>query len=229
MDAAVLTSGRRRGDTGSDTGAGTLERGNAGGSRKMTVRPRTARPANPLVNILKSLGYTGLLWALCFVALPAAIYGFEELSGLPALRFDPGSLRFAAVALFTGGALVGFWSGYLLVTLGEGTPMPLEAPRRLVIAGPYRWIRNPMAIMGILQGIAVGVFLGSILVIVYALIGAGIWHWVLRPWEEQDLRERFGEAYERYRQAVPCWRPRWTPYREEYPGGPRRKAGRRVY
>jgi protein-S-isoprenylcysteine O-methyltransferase Ste14 len=36
----------------------------------------------------------------------------------------------------------------------------------LVIAGPYRYVRNPMAVAGILQGIAVGWYLGSVSVII---------------------------------------------------------------
>jgi protein-S-isoprenylcysteine O-methyltransferase Ste14 len=45
------------------------------------------------------------------------------------------------------------------------------------------------------------------------LAGAAVWQLVLRPVEERDLALRFGAAYERYRRAVGCWRPRLTPYR----------------
>jgi protein-S-isoprenylcysteine O-methyltransferase Ste14 len=65
-----------------------------------------------------------------------------------------------------------------------------------------------MAVAGILQGIAVGVWLGSLGVLGYALAGAVLWHLVARPAEERDLLRRFGPAYEQYRAAVPLWWPR---------------------
>jgi protein-S-isoprenylcysteine O-methyltransferase Ste14 len=69
-----------------------------------------------------------------------------------------------------------------------------------------------MAISGVGQGLAVGLFLGSPLVLIYALIGAFIWQLIFRPLEEDDLLEHFGTDYESYRQNVRCWIPRLTPY-----------------
>jgi protein-S-isoprenylcysteine O-methyltransferase Ste14 len=48
-------------------------------------------------------------------------------------------------------------------------------PNRLVVAGPYRWVRNPMALASIAQGVAVGLILSSWLVVVYAVAGALLW------------------------------------------------------
>ena len=78
---------------------------------------------------------------------------------------------------------------------------------RLVIAGPYRRVRNPMAVAGVAQGVAVGLLGTSWLVIVYALAGGVLWHLLVRPLEEQDLASRFGADYQRYRSTVRCWVP----------------------
>lgn len=81
-------------------------------------------------------------------------------------------------------------------------------PNRLVIAGPYRSVRNPMALAGIAQGVAVGLLLTSWMVVVYALAGSIVWNCVVRPLEEADLDHRFGDDFRRYAAGVRCWVPR---------------------
>lgn len=98
---------------------------------------------------------------------------------------------------------------------GRGTPLPLQTARKLVVHGPYRFVRNPMAVAGIAQGLAVGMFLANWLVISYALLGAVSWHLLCRPAEERDLLQRFGEPYRAYRGAVPLWWPRMRPFAKE--------------
>ncbi|MCB1022749.1 MAG: isoprenylcysteine carboxylmethyltransferase family protein, partial [Acidobacteria bacterium] len=71
-----------------------------------------------------------------------------------------------------------------------------------------------MAFSGIGQGIAVALFLGSPLVLIYALMGSAIWQLVFRPLEEIDLRKRFGSDYEEYTAKVRCWIPNFKPYKK---------------
>lgn len=94
-----------------------------------------------------------------------------------------------------------------MATLGRGTPLPTATAPFLVIAGPYRYVRNPMALAGITQGLAVGWWMGSFSVIVYALVGAVAWHTLVRPHEERDLLKRFGAAYRDYQRRVLLWIP----------------------
>ena len=89
--------------------------------------------------------------------------------------------------------------------------LPLDTARELVVAGPYRHVRNPMAIGGLSQGIGVAVWLGAPAVLAYVAVGMAIWKWIARPWEERDLEERFGD---RYRAAAPCWPPGLAPYND---------------
>jgi protein-S-isoprenylcysteine O-methyltransferase Ste14 len=103
----------------------------------------------------------------------------------------------------------------LMAVRGGGTPMPTDCPRELVLVGPYRHIRNPMAVAGLTQGVAVGLMLGSPAVILYAVVGGPVWHLFVRPWEEADLERRFGDPYRRYRAAVCCWLPRFNGYRTD--------------
>jgi protein-S-isoprenylcysteine O-methyltransferase Ste14 len=116
-------------------------------------------------------------------------------------------------------------------TFGRGTPLPSAMASDLVVRGPYRFVRNPMAVAGIVQGAAVGLMLSSWLVVVYAVCGSLVWNYAIRPHEERDLEQRFGEEFRRYRAAVRCWCPRFVPVAatvapgEPAPGPPVRSSG----
>lgn len=102
-----------------------------------------------------------------------------------------------------------------MASAGNGTPLPLDSPRSLVVTGPYAYVRNPMVIAGLGQGIAVGLWLGSTLVLTYVLIGAWIWQFLARPLEDEDLRRNFGAVYLTYQHHVRCWQPRLNSYERQ--------------
>jgi len=162
--------------------------------------------------VLKTLLQTVVFWGFFLVLLPALVYRIETELGGDVLRFASTGSRAAGIAIFVVAGAIGLWSGGIMAVRGEGTPVPIDCPRRLVVAGPYRYVRNPMAISGIAQGVGVGLMLGSPAVIAYALAGAPVWNWLVRPFEERDLEQRFGAEFRAYRAAVRCWLPRTSPY-----------------
>jgi protein-S-isoprenylcysteine O-methyltransferase Ste14 len=93
----------------------------------------------------------------------------------------------------------------LFIEYGEGTPAPFDPPRKLVIRGPYIYMRNPMmvAVCLVLSGEA----------LLFASVPLGLWFLfffglclILIPlWEEPDLEKRFGGSYREYKQKVPRW------------------------
>lgn len=92
-------------------------------------------------------------------------------------------------------------------TIGKGTPLPFDCAQKLVIKGPYKYVRNPMAVAGIGQALSIGLYFGSFLILIYALSGAVLWHVLVKPSEEKDLQNRFGNEYLVYKQKVKCWIP----------------------
>lgn len=170
---------------------------------------RLARPAAPLAHLGRTGGQIVVFWGLFLAVIPAVIVFAEARWGLgvdvpPGVRVAGGVLLLAASAL-------GIWAAVTMSTRGDGTPLPAAMPRRLVIAGPYRFVRNPMAVAGITQGVAVGLLAGSWLVVLYALCGSLVWNYLVRPLEEADLEARFGEEFVAYREQVSCWVPRRRP------------------
>ncbi|MBW3629294.1 MAG: hypothetical protein KY464_08355, partial [Gemmatimonadetes bacterium] len=172
---------------------------------------RPAAPGSAGRNVARTLAQCAVVWGVTLVLLPALLLIVDRHFHLPRLA-SPGQLGIAA-ALFVAFSALNLWTGLTLATRGEGTPLPLEAPRHLVISGPYAWVRNPMAVAGLGQGMAVALAFGSWLLMAYVVAGGLLWNFGLRPPEERDLLARFGAEYEQYRRTIRCWIPALRPYR----------------
>ena len=174
---------------------------------------RKAKPTRTGWILTKTAIQIIVVWSLILFIIPSFIVRLEDKLGVPHITF-PFQKPLAAI-LFVLISLVGISGAYTMSRVGKGTPLPLDSARNLVIKGIYAYVRNPMAISGIGQGLAVALFLGSSLVLIYALMGGLIWQLVFRPLEEDDLLQNFGEDYENYRREVRCWTPRINPYQPE--------------
>tara|TARA_B100000809_G_scaffold210846_1_gene214307 strand:+ start:26 stop:886 length:861 start_codon:yes stop_codon:yes gene_type:complete len=164
---------------------------------------RTSQSKSFATNALKTLIQVVCIWILALVLIPYVLLDSFNALALP----EPGFTMLAGIALLSGFSLLGLTSSFFMVRDGDGTPLPLDQTNRLVVSGPYRFVRNPMAIAGIGQGLAIALFFQSIPVLVYSLLGAFVWHLVVRPLEERDMVNRFGDSYSAYRKRVSCWIP----------------------
>lgn len=158
-------------------------------------------------HLRRSLTQLVVFWTAFFAALPAALGAFERRLHLDWPVLGGGAADLPAIATFGAASALGLWSCVTMAVKGSGTPLPAETARDLVVAGPYRLVRNPMAVAGVLQTAAVGIWSGSWMVVAAALLGGLAWHVLIRPAEEADLAARFGAPYERYRADVRCWIP----------------------
>lgn len=177
---------------------------------------RPAERAPTIWLVLKTVAHLAVLWGICLYLLPRAIVGWQRDADLHAFFFEP-QHAIALVIMATASA-ISFWSALLLAVRGHGTPSRLDAPRRLVLTGPYAWVRNPMVVAGLVQGTAVSLYTGSVLILVLVLIAGVFWHILRRRVEEKDLQRAFGRKYELYSRSVRCWVPRrqrWAPAEPE--------------
>lgn len=120
----------------------------------------------------------------------------------------PGPAAWPAVVLIAVGAALYFSCLRLFATVGGGTPGPWDAPRRLVVAGPYRWVRNPIYIAALLVVVGEAGLFNSIPLLEYAGAMAIAVHLFVIAYEEPTLSRAFGEGYAQYRRTVPRWIPR---------------------
>ncbi len=96
---------------------------------------------------------------------------------------------------------------------GLGTPAPVMPPKRLVVTGFYRYVRNPIyvAVTALIAG--QGLLFGSVTGLEYgAIVWARFFLFVV-AYEEPALGEQFADEYKRYRANVRRWLPRITPWR----------------
>lgn len=171
---------------------------------------RVARPAGAVRNVVKTLGQIVVVWGFALGFLPWVAVTVEDAVGFP--RWGWSGRIVLGVVVFAAGSAVGLWSAWVMATVGRGTPVPFDAARELVVVGPYRIVRNPMAVSAIIQTFGVALLDGSAATALLAVGGGVVWHTVIRPPEERFLAARFDLPYDDYRAAVRCWVPRLTPY-----------------
>ncbi len=94
----------------------------------------------------------------------------------------------------------------------RGTPAPVAPTERLVVNGPFRYVRNPMYVAVVAVILGQSLWWGSVWVLGYALLMWVVFAGFVRVYEEPTLRAQFGSDYEIYRVEVRAWVPRLSPY-----------------
>jgi protein-S-isoprenylcysteine O-methyltransferase Ste14 len=172
---------------------------------------RRAAPGRAARHVAATLGQIVVFWSFFLFVVPSAIVFVERQLRWPSFAFT--RQRLLAAFLFVAFCSLGLASGVTMAGRGAGTPLPFVATNRLVITGPYSYLRNPMVVAGLGQGLAVALWSGSWAVLAYVLVGGLIWEYLVRPAEERDLRHAFGDEFETYSQHVRCWIPRTSAFR----------------
>lgn len=172
---------------------------------------READGRSPWRQLRRSLGQLVVFWSAFFVAVPIAFSWGEHRLHVHCPALDAPAVGIVGAAAWCGAAVIGLWACATMALVGHGTPLPSATAPRLVIAGPYRLVRNPMAVAGAIQTSGAGLWFGSWTVVAIAVAGAVAWNELIRPAEEGDLRARFGPSFDAYCGAVRCWIPRLRP------------------
>jgi protein-S-isoprenylcysteine O-methyltransferase Ste14 len=171
----------------------------------LSFREADGRP--PKVQLRRSLTQLVVFWSAFFIVIPLVLSAVEDRLLLQWDALDASAWPLVGAATWLVAGAIGLWSCFTMALIGHGTPLPAATAPKLVVAGPYRWVRNPMAVAGAFQTIGTGLWFGSWTVIVIAVAGAVVWNELIRPTEEADLLARFGLPYDAYRRAVRCWIP----------------------
>lgn len=158
-----------------------------------------------MIVLFRALTYATLFIGLLLVFVPDRI-----LAPAGIVRPDHmGVVQIVAMLILVAGAALAIASVLTFALIGKGTPAPFDPPRRLVIAGPYRWVRNPMYIGAGLVLLGAAMFYGSIGLVLYAIAFWSAAHLFVLFYEEPVLRKKFGADYESYLTTRRRWMPRW--------------------
>lgn len=154
--------------------------------------------------LVRAVTYATLFIGLVLVFLPARMLAW---SGIAAPRVL-GPAQAVGMALAALGGALALWCILAFAVIGRGTPAPFDPPRRLVVRGPYRFVRNPMYLGAATALLGAAIVYGSVALASYAGAFLLLMHAFVIGYEEPTLRATFGSDYDRYCAEVRRWRPR---------------------
>lgn len=155
--------------------------------------------------LARAVTYATLFIGLVLIFVPSRVLSSSGILRPTAI----GAWQIAGILLGTAGATLALSCIAAFVFLGRGTPAPFDPPRRLVIRGPYRFVRNPMYIGAGLAVAGAAAFYQSIALLGYVGVLLLVTHLFVVAYEEPTLRQNFGEDYLAYCARTGRWWPRW--------------------
>ena len=149
---------------------------------------------------LKTALFTVVLPGTFAVLLPILLAGNQAAAS--------GATLGLALSLFALGIVMYLRSAWDFAVFGSGTPAPIDAPKRLVTQGFYRYTRNPMYVAALTVVVGWATLFGAVILVAYAALLFVIFSLFIRLYEEPRLAREFGSDYAAYVSQVGRWLPR---------------------
>ena len=120
----------------------------------------------------------------------------------------PQRLVIVAWPLLSFGIFLILWALIVLIRFSGSSGAPGDPTKKLVRAGPYAWIRNPIYAGDELIILGLAFLTQSPTMLVYAILFMLGIDFFVRVYEEPYTERRLGETYIQYKTKVPRWIPR---------------------
>ena len=169
----------------------------------------TAREELVMVRAFLQAGCWG---GLVLLLIPAILLEYRGESVFVYFEWPIWKMVALPVALM-GPVLLGLSGVYEFAAKGCGTPIPFDPPRVLVTTGIYAYLANALQVSTLLMFLVLAAFYQSLLLILPAASVVIFSEGFVRWHHGMDIVLRFGSDWTRYRQHVPNWIPRTSPYR----------------
>ncbi|HKS43233.1 MAG TPA: isoprenylcysteine carboxylmethyltransferase family protein, partial [Blastocatellia bacterium] len=146
--------------------------------------------------LLKTIIFTIIVPGTVLVWMPYLLLTSNSVSSPP----DTFGLRYLGGIPILLGATIILWCAWDFTFAGKGTPAPIDPPKRLVVRGLYRHVRNPMyvGVLSVITGEAL--LFQSLALIEYAAVAFVCVYLFVIFYEEPTLSRKFGESYKNYRE-----------------------------
>lgn len=177
--------------------------------RPLDSEPFCSRTSDPawrvaMFILVRAVTYATLFIGALLVFLPARILGYSGIVRPTTL----GPLELAGISVGLAGALLAVGCILTFALVGKGTPAPFDPPQRLVVNGPYRYVRNPMYLGAAFALGGAALVYRSVGLLIYAAVFHLAMHLFVLGYEEPALTRLFGTEYQTYRTKVHRWLPR---------------------
>ncbi len=153
--------------------------------------------------LIRALTYATVFVALVLIYVPSNVLSWSGISRPAATGWE----QIVGLVVGTAGAAIALWCVLTFAFVGKGTPAPFDPPRKLVIRGPYRYVRNPMYIGAGLALAGAALYYESLQLLGYVGLLFVATELFILFYEEPVLRKTFGREYEDYCAHVNRWWP----------------------
>ena len=163
-------------------------------------------------NILRHLSSFIAPTVMCAV-LPFLSVLFEHRAPVRPVMTPSISLLIIGLAICAVGLALLIATIRLFIMIGNGTIMPWDPTRKLVIVSVYSHVRNPMILSLMVLLVGEAIVFASYGIALLAILNRAINTVYFIYSEEPGLEKRFGSEYIEYKKNVPRWIPRLKPWR----------------
>jgi protein-S-isoprenylcysteine O-methyltransferase Ste14 len=176
--------------------------------------PQPSQPTHAKPFGLRALVYTIGFLAVVLGIIPSVFYFLGEMRRGRVEFWAEVSVfwrqlhHLVGIAVFSAGLISYSLCSAWLIFHGKGPHVEFDPPKTFVATGPYKWVRNPVVITLIITAIGEAIFMASIGIAVFVVLGMAFAQYQVTRVEEPLLSKRFGETYDKYCRTVPRWIPR---------------------
>lgn len=153
--------------------------------------------------LIRTLTYATLFIGFVLIYLPARLLAWSGIDRPQVMGWP----QVLGAIICAAGVFVALACVFAFALIGKGTPAPFDPPRRLVIRGPYRFVRNPMYIGAALALAGAALFFQSAALFAFVAGFLLVTHLFVVIYEEPTLRRTFGPEYEAYCHRIHRWLP----------------------